>query len=214
MTEIPQILSKTIGIGAQNPQKDGSFVELLRLHGSRKDYLHCPLTCIFMPDVSPVIKYYTAERMWCIAGAVIALASIAIAVWFLFKTKEQYTTGISYPFLVLGIIFFAICASVATRSTADLRRVTDIIQSSPPLLGNGEIPRMQKVMANFNVIIVLELVFVTSSLLVLVFASPSPLWKGVWTGLIIQSAWLLVFDLFARSRGKDYFIFLQSVLHN
>jgi len=162
--------------------------------------------------MNPVVKYFSAERIWCTAGATIAVISIVLALWFFFKVKQPFQTGMAYPFMLMGIAFFAICLSVAFRTSGDLARVTAMIEQDRAALASVEVPRMTAVMRNFTIIIVLEVTFLLVSGSLLLWANLSPAWKGAMTGLLIQASWLFVFDLFAQSRGKTYATYLQSLV--
>jgi len=162
--------------------------------------------------MNPVIKYFSAERAWCTAGAAIALISVLVSLWFFFRIKQPFQTGMGYTFLLLGILFFIICVSVAWRTQADIARVSMMIGSDIASLKTVEIPRMNSVMRTFSIIIGIEITFVLASAALLFFANLSPTWKGAMTGLLVQAGWLLVFDLFAQSRGREYDSYLQSLV--
>jgi hypothetical protein len=162
--------------------------------------------------MNPVVKYFSAERAWCTIGAALALLSILVALWFFMRVKQPFQTGVAYPFLSLGIIFFTICLSVALRSQADISRVMTMIDNDLGSLRSIEVPRMNGVMRTFSIIIVIEITFVCTSAALLFFANLSPVWRGVMTGLLIQAGWLLIFDLFAQNRGREYANYLQGVV--
>ena len=161
--------------------------------------------------MNPAVKYFSLERTWCTVGVAIAAISILIALWFFFKVKQPFQTGMAYPFMLLGIVFFVICLSVALRSSGDLARVTNMIEQDRGALASVEVPRMAAVMRNFTVIIILEVTFLLVSGSLLLWVNLSPQWKGAMTGLLIQATWLFVFDLFANSRGKVYANYLEGL---
>jgi len=161
--------------------------------------------------MNPVIRYFSAEKAWCSGGAIIAILSVAVALWFFFRVRQPFQTGMAWPFLVLGIIFFIICLSVARRSDGDAARVEALISQNQPGLRSEELPRMTGVMRNFTIIISLEVVFLLTSISLLVWGNLSIAWRGAMTGLLIQAAWLFVFDMFARSRGGVYLNYLKTL---
>lgn len=162
--------------------------------------------------MNPAIKYFSLERTWCTVGVAIAAISILVALWFFFKVKQPFQTGMAYPFAALGVVFFAICLSVAMRSSGDMTRVTNMIEQDRAALASIEVPRMAGVMRNFSIILVLEVTFLVVSGSLLLWATLSPAWKGAMTGLLIQATWLFIFDLFAQSRGKEYANYLQRLV--
>jgi len=145
-------------------------------------------------------------------GVFIAVISVIVALWFLIRVRQPFQTGIAWPFVILGVIFFVICLSVALRSDADLARVTSMIESDRAGLATKELPRMAAVMRNFTVIISIEVLFLVASISTLLFMNLSVHTKGVMTGLLMQASWLFIFDMFARSRGADYYNYLRSVV--
>jgi hypothetical protein len=162
--------------------------------------------------MNPIIRYFSAERLWCTGGAIIAVASIGIACWFLFRVRQPFQSGMAWPFLGLGILFFTICLSVAIRSTSDIARVTSMVKSNLPGIASEEQPRMSAVMRTFTIIIAVETAFVVASIAILLLADPSPVWRGVTTGMLVQAGWLLIFDLFARYRGAQYYEYLNGLM--
>jgi hypothetical protein len=162
--------------------------------------------------MNPAIKYFTSEKNWCIVGAMIAVLSVAIALWFLLRSRQPFQTGIAWPFLILGIVFFIICASVAFRSNSDASRVSKMITGDRTSIASQEIPRMTAVMRNFTVIISLEIAFLVASISLLLLANLTTTWKGAMTGLLVQASWLLIFDMFARARGAEYLTYLESIV--
>src|SRR5262245_50481185 len=101
-----------------------------------------------LPKMNPIIRYFSAEKAWCSVGAAIAVLSAGVALWFFLKGRNAFQTGLAWPFLILGILFFIICLSVALRSDADATRVTTMVNGDLTTLKGVELPRMTAVMRN------------------------------------------------------------------
>ncbi|MEZ4947701.1 MAG: hypothetical protein R2804_19370 [Cyclobacteriaceae bacterium] len=164
--------------------------------------------------MTPVEKYFNAERWNCVGGIGIGLVAIAFALYYLLKVKEPYYTGMAWSLLVLGLFFLIVCVGVFIRSPKDIVRVTEYVEARSPLLQTEELPRMEKVMKSFRVIMVVEIALMVLSLALIFFAPLSPAWKGAFTGILIMAALLLCFDYLADKRGQVYFDYLKGVVDN
>ncbi|MGE0771378.1 MAG: hypothetical protein AB7K37_06690 [Cyclobacteriaceae bacterium] len=160
--------------------------------------------------MSPIEKYFQAERWYCGGGIAIGITAIAIAAYFLLKVKEPYYIGMSWPLLTIGVLFLVVCTGVFVRSPKDTARVTEFVQSGSPQLQREEIPRMEKVMKNFRVIMVVEVILILLSIGLLLLAPLSPAWKGAFAGILIMASLLLCFDYLADKRGQVYWDFLKQ----
>lgn len=160
--------------------------------------------------MSPIERYFQAERWYCAGGIAIGITAIAFAAYFLLKTREPFYSGMAWPLLVVGLLFLVICVGVFVRSPKDMTRVTEYVQSGSPQLQNEELPRMEKVMKNFKVIMVVEVILIVLSIGLLLLAPLSPAWKGTFAGILIMASLLLCFDFIADKRGQVYWDFLKQ----
>jgi hypothetical protein len=161
--------------------------------------------------MNPVIKYFDAEKTWCIGGLFVGLLTIGFAAYWLIKLKQPFYNGVSWPFLLFGLFISSICIGIIIRSPKDVERVNVIIETNNRLVQSEEIPRMEVVMRNFKVIIIVEIIFILVSG-VLLFPNFSDVWKGVAAGVLFYATFLLVFDLMAQRRGEVYVEFLKSIV--
>jgi hypothetical protein len=161
--------------------------------------------------MSPVVKYFYAEKIWCAAGAGLAVLSIVLALWFLLRVRHPLQTGMAWPFMLLGLIFFVICLTVALRSNSDASRVSSWLADGKSNLASQELPRMTGVMKTFTVIISVEVLMLAASISCLLFLNMTRFTRGVILGILLQCCWLFIFDMFARSRGAEYLNYIKSV---
>lgn len=161
--------------------------------------------------MNPVTKYFTAERAYCALGMGIGLVAILISIYFLVRVKQPFYTGMSYPLIIIGLFFLVICTGVYLRSPKDITRVNAAVATNVSEIKNSELPRMENVMKNFRVIMVVEMILILVSACLLIFPSLSASWRGAMTGLLFLSLLLFAFDWLANKRGSEYHQYLESL---
>ena len=165
-------------------------------------------------NVQPIIKYFAAER---IAGVIfIAVAIIAIAVsWYLFsRYRMPFQKGIAIPLTLIAVLQLIVGTAIFFRSPKDSIRVTSYLEQSPEKIKSEEIPRMEKVMQSFKMIIIIEIILIIAGFTGFLMITGNLFWKGVSLGIALQSLATLIMDHFAQSRGKVYLEFLRSIFAN
>jgi hypothetical protein len=105
---------------------------------------------------------------------------------------------------VIAVLQLIVGFTIYERSPKDAQRVHQMIQSEPDRLASEEVPRMQLVMRNFKVYLVVELLLLALSLLVVAWAGPDGFWRGAAIGLALQSLLTAVLDVVATHRGAAY----------
>jgi len=161
--------------------------------------------------VTPIEKYFTAERWYCAGGIAISITAMAFAAYFLLKVKDPYYSGMAWSLLVISLLFLTVCVGVFVRSPKDIIRVTKYVQTSSPLLQNEELPRMEKVMNSFKVIMIVEVTLIVLSVALLFFAPLGPTYRGVFSGILVMAVLLLCFDYLADVRGQVYWDYLKGL---
>jgi hypothetical protein len=91
-----------------------------------------------------------------------------------------------------------------------MERVNQIIQTDKARIQTEEIPRMKVVMKNFVLYRWIEMALILIGLSLFFYFPAATVWKGVGLGLTVQSAFMLLLDFFAESRGKEYLEYLLS----
>lgn len=162
--------------------------------------------------MNPIEKYFSAERWNCAGGIGIGIMAIAFAIYFLLKFREPYYAGMSWSLLVLGLFFLIVCVGVFVRSPNDIVRVTGYVDTNNPLLQNEELPRMEKVMKSFTVIMIIEIILIVLSIALIFLAPLLPAWKGAFTGILIMALLLLCFDYLAQKRAQVYWNYLMDTV--
>ncbi len=128
----------------------------------------------------------------------------------LFKTEERVFKGISYPFIAISILLLSICVGVVWRTPKDKIRVNNFAKIEPSKLKTDELPRMEKVISNFQLLKLIEIGLFIIGLICIIAFWKSPIVKGVGIGLLIQASIMFTFDTFAEKRGHTYLKYLQT----
>lgn len=160
--------------------------------------------------MNPIEKYFTAERWWCAGGMALGFLATAVALYCLLKIKQPYYNGLAWVLLVLGLFFFIICIGVFLRSPKDVARVHAVIEHDAAQLKQEELPRMERVMRTFKVIMVAEVSLLVLSVVMIWFVPVPPVWKGAFVGVLIMATLMLAFDYLADKRGAEYLEFLKA----
>lgn len=155
-------------------------------------------------------QYFAGEKLQCSIGIFLGLIGLGIAIYF-FTLNQGVFKGISYAFIPLSLFLLAICIGVVIRTPKDIKRVSSYYESEPTKMLTEELPRMQKVMKTFPIVKTVEIGFMVTGAILLLFFWNNGTIKGVGIGLIIQGIMLYGFDHFAQTRGKIYFEFLNSL---
>jgi hypothetical protein len=117
----------------------------------------------------------------------------------------------SYPIIGIALIQLIVGSSVYFSSDKNIKRVNNLVENNVDLINTEEIPRMEKVMKNFVLYKTIEIVFIISAILLHFIFNDKPFLKGFGLGLLVQSGFMLLLDLFAEKRGKLYLEFLRNL---
>lgn len=161
--------------------------------------------------MNPIVKYFDAEKTYCWIGLLVTLVTIGLAINWFFRTRVTFYNGMAWPFLILGVLLLVICVGVIIRSPSDIRRVSAMVDNNKSLISAEEIPRMDKVMRNFSVIIIVEITLIVVAGILLLFMNLPIIWRGIAFGILYYALFLLAFDLLAQHRGGVYLAYLKSL---
>jgi hypothetical protein len=156
-------------------------------------------------------NYFNAEKWESLIFVLVGLSAILISCYFLIKLKLPFYNGMSYPLIAIALIQLTVGSTVYFRSPKDIERVNAMLQSDSSKIESEEIPRVDAVMKNFVLYRWIEISLILLGLVMYYYFSEGSFWKGIGLGLVIQSAFMLVLDYFAESRGKVYLEYLISL---
>ncbi len=158
-----------------------------------------------------ISKYFYAEKYESVLFVFVGVIAISFATYFLVKIKQPFFIGMAYPLIAVALIQIVVGSSVYFRSPKDIVRVNKIVQADKPKIKTEEIPRMELVMKNFSIYKWVEIALILFGIIMFFCFQPMTIWRGVGLGLLIQSAFMLLLDFFAESRGRIYLEYLQNI---
>jgi hypothetical protein len=162
--------------------------------------------------MNQIEKYFRAEKAESLLFMVVGLLAITLSLYFNFKQKDFFYTGMSYALLAVAILQLVVGFTVYKRSPLDETRVKSMIEVQFDKIENEEIPRMQLVMKNFVVYRWVEIVLAIIGILHYLFLGRTEWLKGFGLGLSLQSVLMLLLDFFAEHRGQIYLKFLNDFI--
>lgn len=150
--------------------------------------------------------YFAQEKIESLIFLILGISTTLLAIFFLFIIKYSLYNGIAYPFLLIGIIQITVGLNIFIHIPKNIERTETIIKYSPTKIKTDEIPRMEKIIQNFKVYKIIEIVlFLFAAFLYFYFfSSKFPFWKGLALGLLIQSSIMLALDLTAEDGAVKY----------
>lgn len=139
------------------------------------------------------------ESVLFVAAGAVALLAAAM----LLRGGGPYR-AMAWPLLAVGIIQLAVGGSVFVRTDRQVAVLEARLAADPGAYRAEERARMERVMAAFRLYKAVEIALLATGVaLVLAFPRREGLYAA-GIGLVLQAALMLVLDLFAEKRGRDY----------
>ena len=160
-------------------------------------------------------KYFYAEKNESLLFIILGIAAILLACVFFFYLKTNWHKGFAIPFILVGLMHLVVGYTVYNRSDEDRKRNVYAYDMNPAELRNKEIPRMEKVNANFVTYRYTEIALLLLGLgLFFYFRNDThkSFWVGLGIALAIEAAISLGADFFAEKRAGHYTRGVQSYL--
>jgi hypothetical protein len=117
---------------------------------------------------------------------------------------------VAIPFILVGILELVVGYTIVRRSPVDILRVEKMINDEPQKIASEEIPRMEKVMSNFKVFRIAEIILIGIGILLMYHTLNDTFSRGLGLGLFFQASTVLSLDFFAERRGHMYLEFLND----
>ncbi|MGL5889711.1 MAG: hypothetical protein ACRC3B_07495 [Bacteroidia bacterium] len=153
-------------------------------------------------------NYFREEKTEALFFLVAGLLSLGLSVWAFFINRERFFVGLAIPVLVVGLIQIVVGATVFFRTQQQVAGLEELFATDPAKFASSELERMITVMNNFHIYKWVEIGFVVSGLLLIVFNAQG-FWQGTAVGLLLQGSIMLSLDIVAERRGVSY----QQELH-
>ena len=154
-----------------------------------------------------LLRYFTAEKHESLLFLAVGMAAL-IASWLLYRHTTRYR-GMIAPLVAIAAIQIVVGGTVFLRTdmqVAELQRKR-IVAPAPFKAEEGR--RMTGVMRNFELYKAIEAALLCLGIALAALLRRRAYWHAFGLGLTLQSAFMLVLDLLAESRGQGY---LDAVL--
>jgi len=158
----------------------------------------------------PLYTYFKEEKTESLWFILIGIVSILFSIWLFLKFKEGFYRGLIIPVLLISLIQLTVGTSVYIRTDKQIENLIDRFKDDKPTARSEENIRMEAVMKNFKIYKWIEILFILSGVLLLIFITDKPYWSGIGTGLLIEGTFMIVLDVIAEMRGVRYLEWLQQ----
>jgi hypothetical protein len=150
-----------------------------------------------------LLEYFRGEKQVGIALAVVGVGLLAFAGW-VFRTQTGgFAWGLAVPFLLFGLAFGGGGTYLALRTDRQVADLTAKYEKDPRTLLAVEVPRMERVNANWPRVKITWTVVIGVAL-VLLFAVRRDWASGLGLALLAVSTILFFTDVFAERRALVY----------
>jgi hypothetical protein len=164
-----------------------------------------------MPFLEIMHAYFRGERIESLYFIVpIGLAMVAFAALTLRAERGGFAWGLAIPLIVFGVFAIGVGAAVGLRTAGQVAAIETGFQRDRGAMLSDELPRMQKVNANWPIYIGMWAVLVLVGL-GLRFGLKADWAHGVGPALILIGAMGFLIDGFAERRARPYTKALEAL---
>jgi hypothetical protein len=156
-----------------------------------------------------MVRYFAEEKAESWLFILVGVVAVGTSVWLL-RSGSSYR-GMAYPLIAVALIQLVVGGTVAFRTDTQVAALVQQLASSPAAFQTEEVPRMEAVMRNFQLYKVIELVLLLTGVALTYAFRRKELVYGIGVGLVVQSALMLVLDLFAEKRGDAYLAAIREL---
>jgi hypothetical protein len=148
-------------------------------------------------------NYFREEKTEALFFLIAGIFSLGLSVWAFFINRERFFVGLAIPVLVVGLIQLVVGATVYFRTQQQVAGLEEVFATDPAKFAASELERMIAVMNNFRIYKWVEIGFVVSGLLLIIF-NVQGFVQGIAVGLLLQGSVMLSLDIVAERRGLNY----------
>jgi len=164
-----------------------------------------------VPFIEIMHAYFRGERLEALYFIVpIGVAMLAFAAVTLRAERGGFAWGLAIPLIVFGVFAIGVGAAVGLRTAGQVGAIEAGFQRDPGAMLSDELPRMQKVNANWPIYIGMWTVLVLVGL-GLRFGLKADWAHGVGPALILIGAMGFLIDGFAERRARPYTKALEAL---
>ncbi len=160
--------------------------------------------------MNAVLTYFNGEKWESYLFLVLGVLSILISIYLVFVLKTSFWKGVAIPFILVGMLELVVGYTIVKRSPLDILRVESLIEDESQKIVTEEIPRMEKVMSNFKMFRIAEIILIALGIFLMYHTLNDTFFRGLGLGLFFQASMVLSLDFFAERRGHVYLDFLND----
>lgn len=164
--------------------------------------------------MEPLLSYFNNEKNESLIFMIIGIAAALFAVFVFVALREKFFIGIAVPLLLVGIIQIVVGGTVYFRTNNQISGLQKEFAQDTEAAVQTETARMDVVMKNFTLYKYIEVAFILSGVLFILFLRNRELMLGLGIGLLLQGTLMLTADIFAERRGEKYILFLNTYFHH
>lgn len=155
--------------------------------------------------------YFRGEKLEAIAFIIpIGILLVAFGAVALKVERGGFAWGAAIPCFLFGLVLIATGAGIAGRTAGQVAEITKSFEEAPTTMLQKELPRIQKVNANFEVTFIAFGVAAAIGL-ALIFLVRTDWAKGLGSVLILIGAIGFLIDGFAERRAVPYTAALEKL---
>jgi hypothetical protein len=156
-----------------------------------------------------LIDYFAAEKAEALLFIFVGNAALIVS-FSLWKLRSPLR-GMIAPLVAVAAIQLVVGGTVFLRTDAQVETLKAQLATSPAEFKAAETARMETVMRNFGLYKQIEIGLLAIGAVLVRTRRTGDRWHGVGLGLLIQSALMLVLDLFAEARAETYIAALRAL---
>lgn len=164
-----------------------------------------------MSFVEIMHTYFRGEKLE--AFGFILPAGVVLVILGIVAMKAErggFAWGIAIPCIVFGLVLIGTGIGVGSRTSNQVAEIEQSFQEDPVVMIQNELPRMEKVNANFRLTFIVFGVLTAVGLMIHYVGGAN--WgRGLGAVLILISAMGLLIDGFAERRAEPYTAALQEI---
>ncbi len=152
--------------------------------------------------LAELVRYFAAEKQESLLFVAAGLAAL-VAAALLLRGSGPYR-AMAWPLAAVAAIQLAVGGTVLLRTDRQVAGLEARLAANPAGFRDLEAARMERVMAGFRLYKAVEIALLAAGIALCLAFPRREGWYAAGIGLLVQAALMLVLDLFAEKRGRDY----------
>jgi hypothetical protein len=159
-----------------------------------------------------LIRYFFGERRGALLLLVLGGAALLAALLLLALGGPGAARGLAVPLGAIALIELAVGWAVFSRTDAQMAALSRQLEADPGGYREAELARMRKVETGFRIYKAVEIAVVAGGIALAVSFQDRPALFAAGAGCVLQGLLLLVVDVAAAERARQYVAALHRLL--